>query len=207
MTTVIGTYLLTVLLFLVLPGPVNLAVVDHAARGGWKGALLAVFGSNLASLVLILAAGLMLDGLGRIHESLLDVLAAVGGLYLLYYGSRLWHSRHDLPAAESAPAARGHGAKIVASAFIIGISNPKDVVFFMTFFPPFIVRLGWDLWPGLLLLTALWCLLDYAVLLAYGMGAAKIITPARARTVHTACAALFILIGLYAFGSGIGRFI
>lgn len=207
MIAVIGAYILTVLLFLALPGPVNLAVVNHAARSGWKGALLAVFGSNLASLVLILTAGLMLSGLGQVHEGFLDVLAALGGLYLLYYGWRLWQSRGQTVAPEIRPEIRSSGMKIAASSFMIGISNPKDVIFFMTFFPPFILRLGWDLWPGLLLLTAVWCVLDYTVLLAYGMGAAKIVTPARARAVNAACAVLFILIGLYALGNGAGRLI
>ena len=194
--SVLSAYILTVFLFLIIPGPVNLAVVEAAAKRGFKGALCAVAGTNAASLCLIATAGLMMAGVGKLNPRLLDYLALAGSLYLLYYGVSLWRNRRPHQQTH-AKIPKSH-SKIFIGAFAVGISNPKDVIFFMTFFPPFIGQLGMDLLPALLVLTALWCVLDYAILLAYGLGIAKIITPQREHIIQILCAVLFIGFGAYA---------
>nr|UOP04628.1 LysE family translocator [Conchiformibius kuhniae] len=197
MLSILTTYTATVLLFLIIPYPVNLAVVDAASRRGLKGALCAVAGTNAASLCLIAAAGAMLAGIGSANARFLDYLALVGSIYLIYYGFQLWRTRRDHHAAARAAQPAQYG-KIFANAFAVGISNPKDVLFFMTFFPPFVSRLQMDLLPAMLVLTALWCVLDYAVLTAYGLGIAKLMTPPRQTAVQSLCALLFGGFGAYA---------
>lgn len=104
MIAVLSAYVLTVGLFLILPGPIDLVIMRGANRYGFKGALLTVVATNAASLVWIATAGLMLAGIGRVSESLLNWLTAAGGLYLLYYGYMLWReSTHTHPLDIGAP--------------------------------------------------------------------------------------------------------
>lgn len=48
----------------------------------------------------------------------------------------------------------------------MGIANPKDIVFFVAFFPQFIAVTP-SIGASLTLLTALWVLADFAILLTY----------------------------------------
>lgn len=208
MMSVLAAYAATVAVFLILPGPLSLVVMNGANRYGFKGALLSVAATNAASLVWIACAGLMLAGIGSISEILLTVLTGIGGLYLVYYGIRLWlDARQRQPlklqqAAELAPPPQSLG-KMARSAFWVGLASPKDILFFMTFLPPFIGKLDMGLLPGLLALTAVWCLLDYLILTAYGMGLAKLLTPKRERIAYACSGLLFVVLGLYAAAAGI----
>lgn len=92
---------------------------------------------------------------------------------------------------------------MMIAAFGVGISSPKDIIFFMTFFPPFIGRLNIGLEGGLLVLTMLWCVLDYVILTSYGMGLAKLITPAREKMMYRISALIFWAVGIYAVYWGI----
>lgn len=207
LASVLSTYVLTVLLFLLMPGPVNLAVVQAVARNGLRGGWCAVLGSNTASLVLIGLAVLLMHAGGSVHAQFMEVLSVLGGAYLLYYGWEQWrerqHSQTPAPVvAEECAAAKQpvvHSDwQIARSAFAVGISNPKDIIFFMTFFPPFVTQLPLSFGQAMLVLVALWCVLDYAILLAYALGVNALLTPRRQILLHSACAVLFMVIGLYA---------
>lgn len=207
MMSVLAAYVVTVAVFLIMPGPLDLVIMNGANRYGFKGALLSVAATNAASLVWIGCAGLMLAGIGGISETLLTALTGVGGLYLAYYGIRLWQDarrpRVDVQhAAEQLPPPQSLGS-MVRSAFWVGLANPKDIIFFMTFLPPFIRRLDMGLLPGLLVLTLLWCMLDYLILTAYGMGLARLMTPKREKAAYLLSGLLFIGLGVYAAAAGV----
>lgn len=200
MTSVLLAYILTVGIFLILPSPIDLVIMDGAHRHGFKGAFFSVMATNAASLIWIAAAGLMLAGIGQINDQALNWLTAAGGAYLVYYGISLWREAKqthilDNNNANTTPKSL---KKIMLHAFGVGLSSPKDIIFFMTFFPPFIGQLNIGLINGLLLLTLIWCIMDYLILIAYGMGLAKWLTPARETVVYRLSGITFITIGLYA---------
>ncbi len=60
-------------------------------------------------------------------------------------------------------------------AFTVGISNPKDILFFVAFLPQFISP-DIALLPQLLVMCLSWCVLDLICKLAYG-GGARLLTP------------------------------
>ena len=86
LTSVLLAYILSVTTFLILPGPVNLFVVNATLKQGIKGTLLAIIGTNLASLVLIATAGILIAGADSLNTLILDLLTLLGGIFLLYYG-------------------------------------------------------------------------------------------------------------------------
>lgn len=204
MTSVLLAYILTVGIFLILPSPIDLVIMDGAHRYSFKGAFFTVMATNAASLVWIAAAGLMLAGIGHVSDSALDWLTAAGGVYLAYYGIGLWRDAKQSHTPTANPnAAPKSLKKIMIHAFGVGLSSPKDIIFFMTFFPPFISQLNIGLMPAIIILTLLWCLMDYVILIAYGMGLAKWLTPARETVVYRLSGIIFIAIGLYAAFHGL----
>lgn len=202
MWSVLSAYIATVSIFLLMPGPVNLAVVNATAKFGLKGAFASVVASNFASLLLISVAGLMMAGVSGIHHHLLHILSLFGGFYLIYHGYSLWRNIAKPHIHTQNPSPKTLGTTAIAT-FWIGIANPKDIVFFMTFFTPFVLRMQMDLLPALAILTLLWCILDYTILILYGLGIAKIRTPKIAHMIEWVSAILFIILGLYAITTGI----
>lgn len=65
-------------------------------------------------------------------------------------------------------------------AFTLGISNPKDILFFVAFLPQFMDP-QISLAPQLLVMTCSWCVLDLACKLFYGTSA-KLMAPALRKT-------------------------
>ena len=213
LTSVLITYILSVTTFLILPGPVNLFVVNATLRSGIKGTFWAIFGTNLASLVLIVVAGILITSADSISTILLDILTLLGGLFLLYYGGvQIWDAVYlkgladtpnlseekGLPKTTNKPNPHFSAFKLAAQAFAIGISNPKDVIFFIAFFPPFILQMEMDIPQSLLILTFIWCILDYTLLFLYGILTQKLIKGYFAKVFTLLCGILFLGIGLYA---------
>ncbi|HFZ8353080.1 TPA: hypothetical protein ACIO89_005551, partial [Salmonella enterica subsp. enterica serovar Java] len=73
-------YIVSVILLLLTPGPVIALVTGTAAVHGKRQALKTAFGTNAASLVLILFASLMVTGLVSVDNLYLYVLGASGSI-------------------------------------------------------------------------------------------------------------------------------
>lgn len=206
LTSVLFTYIISVITFLILPGPVNLFVVNSTLKYGIKGSLLAILGTNLASLVLIVIAGFLIAGADFIDTRILDILTFLGGLFLLYYGLMQVRDTlkkkpvRDIPdSIEVNPKIGSYSPiKLISQAFAIGISNPKDVIFFIAFFPPFILQMGFSIPYSLLILTIIWCILDYTLLLTFGLLANHFLKGSFEKIFSFLCGVLFCGIGCYA---------
>ncbi len=67
---------------------------------------------------------------------------------------------------DAQPVAPPQKRSAILTGFLVGIANPKDIIFFVAFFPQFIAVTP-SIGASLTLLTALWVLADFAILLAY----------------------------------------
>ncbi|EHR1763100.1 LysE family transporter [Salmonella enterica] len=125
-------YIVSVILLLLTPGPVIALVTGTAAVHGKRQALKTAFGTNAASLVLILFASLMVTGLVSIDNLYLYVLGASGSIYIGYTSTSnlihiKWDSDNNISIRKNKNGGFGHG-------FLTAISNPKDILFFASFF-------------------------------------------------------------------------
>jgi threonine/homoserine/homoserine lactone efflux protein len=123
-----------------IPGPTVLFVVGRALAHGRRTALASVLGNELGELA---AAALVALGIGPIVERSALVLTAMkmaGAAYLIFLGLRaiLQRRAHEL-AAEVAQQTRG-GLRSVADGFLVGVANPKTLVFFVAILPEFVSR-------------------------------------------------------------------
>ncbi|MGK3123695.1 LysE family translocator [Candidatus Pantoea formicae] len=153
-------YMLAILLLLMTPGPVVALVTGTAARHGYRRAFATVVGTNAASLVLIALAALMLTGLVSLNPLSLQIAGLLGSLFI---GAIAWRG---LGAATNATAQRPATQGGLLKGFVVGISNPKDILFFAALFPQFIAITP-HLSSSLVTLALVWMVFDFAVLAFY----------------------------------------
>lgn len=191
---VLLAFVLTVLAYLGTPGPVTLAVLTLSRQNGWRATAAFIVGTNLSSLVLIAVSSLVLFGLLTLHPAVLTWLRLPGALFLLWFGAQFLRS--FFRPADTPPAPES-GLKLFARGLSLGLSNPKDILFFLAFFPQFLTAAP-QRGPALLILTATWIALDYLLLFTYALAAKTLLRPAVLRWLNLAAGVLFVLIGLFA---------
>ena len=153
-------YLGVISIFILIPGPSALLCIDHGAQRPFRIALITAYGSTAASLILITLAffgvGLLLND----HIILFNGAKLIGGLYLLYIA----YEKLSTKDMNSLNDSQTYGAKF--QGLWVGLSNPKDILFFATLLPNFI---NWDhpLMPQYLLFSLTWIFLDVSVLSGY----------------------------------------
>lgn len=130
-------------------------------------------GTNWASLVLIATAALIISGLLSVNAELLAWVSLAGCLFIALLAidglrSELIITQTDREAAPATREAPGMaaGAGSILRGFLVGLSNPKDIVFFVAFFPQFI-GITSQFQVSLAVLTGLWVLFDFLILLGY----------------------------------------
>jgi threonine/homoserine/homoserine lactone efflux protein len=88
---------------------------------------------------------------------LFTAIKLVGAAYLVYLGVTTLRHRRSLLAALDAPVQRKLVRRILADAFVVGIFNPKVIVFFMAILPQFVDRSSGTVTLQLLALGAIFC--------------------------------------------------
>jgi threonine efflux protein len=118
------------------PGPSFLLVSRTAVRAGFRHGFANVAGLVVANMVWCAAAVGGLTALLALAPWLHRVLQLLGGAYLIYLGISLWRARPEGAAEEKAEA--GSRWRAFASGFLIGVSNPKAIVYFASIFSLFL---------------------------------------------------------------------
>ncbi|BCT32958.1 lysine transporter LysE [Pseudomonas protegens] len=158
-------YVLSVLMLVATPGPVVALIVNTSMNAGPRQAVLTALGTNAASLLLALLAVLMLTTGLALDPRLIGWVSLLGCCFIGWLGVQGLREVFGPAPAEAAPRT-DQGRQGLASGFLVGIGNPKDIVFFASFFPQFI-QVTRSLQHSALLLTLVWVLVDFAVLGAY----------------------------------------
>ncbi|MFI6944028.1 LysE family translocator [Streptomyces sp. NPDC050418] len=130
------------LLVIVIPGPSVLFVIGRALAHGRRTALATVLGNVVGSYLLVVAVAL---GVGTLVERSVAVFVTVklaGAAYLIFLGVQAYRHRADMKAA-TIRAAAGEGERrgdlrTVVDGVIVGVTNPKGIVFFAAVLPQFV---------------------------------------------------------------------
>lgn len=164
-------YFAAIVLLIATPGPVVMLVVGTAARRGVSQGVLTAAGANAASLLLISLATLMVFGVVLVSERLLAWLQLMGCVFVSVLALRTlygeWRAA-GLSGASQTHAAAPSSPRLPAAlqGFFVGIANPKDILFFVAFFPQFIGVTS-DSRASLAILAALWIVVDFTILSGY----------------------------------------
>ncbi|MEK6355942.1 MAG: LysE family translocator [Burkholderia cenocepacia] len=166
-------YLAAIVLLIATPGPVVMLVTGTVARRGFRQGVLTAVGANAASLVLIAGAMLMVFGVVMVSARLLVGLHVAGCLFIAVLAIRTllgeWRAgrgRSGDGTTAGEPASQPRGLPGVVRGFLVGIANPKDLLFFVAFFPQF-VGITPDSRVSLAILAALWIAVDFTIMTGY----------------------------------------
>lgn len=152
-----------VIIMIATPGPVMLLVASAGLKGGYRKAFKTILGTNLASLVLITASILILKGILEIQQQWFDAIKLLGCAYIAYLGMQIVVEAWAPPSGQAPLSKKTSAAGGFGQGFMVAISNPKDIIFFASFFPQFI-HVTPTVEHSLILLTLTWIVLDFATL-------------------------------------------
>jgi hypothetical protein len=139
-------------LIILVPGPSVTFTIARAVAWGRTVAVLTVLGNSLGTLLL---ATMIALGLGPLlaHSRWFSLaLQLAGGSYLIYLGFETWRHRESAVAAMTTREGnRPSRLQIVRQGFVVGVLNPKSLVFFAAVFPHFVDRSAGHITAQLLL--------------------------------------------------------
>lgn len=196
-------YCLAVVIMIATPGPVMMLVIGAGFKGGYRRAFQTIVGTNLASLLLIACSVLILKGIFNIQVIWLDLIKLLGCVYIAYLGVEVLKESRVAAGLKLETASAVGGFR---QGFLVGISNPKDILFFSAFFPQFI-QVTNHFNDSLILLTASWIVLDFLTLSLLYLGFYRLTLSRGYRPVLALCGALLILIALYGLISTAGQYL
>lgn len=125
------------LVFVAVPGPSVLFTISRALTLGRRPALLTVVGNAAGVYVHVIAVAL---GIGAIVERSLaafTILKLVGAAYLVYLGVQALRHRRAVAVLPDVPVAPTRSRRVLTDGFVVGVSNPKSIVFFAAVLPQF----------------------------------------------------------------------
>jgi threonine/homoserine/homoserine lactone efflux protein len=139
---------------IVIPGPNVLFVISRALQQGRAAGLAAVLGGQIGVYVQVIAVALGVGALVERSVAIFTVIKLAGAAYLIYLGLQAVRHRRALSAALDVPVAPRTGGRMLRDGFIVGVSNPKAIVFFAAVLPQFADRSAGQVPVQLLLLGA-----------------------------------------------------
>ena len=165
-------FLLTSLIVIVSPGTGVLYTLAAGLSRGWRASIIAAFGCTLGIIPHMAAAIMGLAALLHMSAIAFQTLKYLGVAYLLYMA---WDALREQGALRVAPDTGDRpAAKVIVSAILINVLNPKLSIFFLAFLPQFVSAGEQHPLARMLLLSLVFMLLTFAVFVGYGLFATAV---------------------------------
>jgi leucine efflux protein len=128
-----GAFVAAIIVFLLIPGPGNLALITSTTKGGIAGGLAATLGVIAGDQVLMWAAVAGVAALLLAYPAAFHAVQWLGAAYLAWLGLKMLLAK---PGAK--PVLNIEPRHYFKQASLITLLNPKAIVFYMAFFPLFV---------------------------------------------------------------------
>jgi threonine/homoserine/homoserine lactone efflux protein len=137
-TANLWAFALAAFALIVVPGPNVLFVIGRSLSLGRKGGLLSVLGGALGTLPAVALVSLGVGSLVAESVIVFTVIKFVGAAYLVYLGIQA--IRHGNAHTDTSPTAKAPPSpfRLLREGFIVGATNPKNIVFFVAVLPQFV---------------------------------------------------------------------
>ena len=121
--------------YAISPGPGLFAVLAISTRYGPIPAMWLSIGHTVGDIIYVALAMLALNAIaGLISDSMLYV-KILGASYLIYIGYQQYRSRG---VSFEQTSNKSSTLKLLVAGFIVGVTNPKTIIFYLSFLPIFI---------------------------------------------------------------------
>jgi len=148
-------FTLTAFALIVVPGPSVLFTVSRALALGRMAGVATVAGNTVGVYVQVVAVAF---GIGALVERSVMVFTIVklgGAAYLIFLGVQAIRHRQKLAEMLGSRIENKSVARVMADGFVVGIGNPKAIVFFAAVLPQFVDRQAGQVPQQMLLLGAI----------------------------------------------------
>lgn len=139
-TTHLLAFALTAFVLIAIPGPSVLFTVSRAIAAGRTAGVATVAGNTVGAFTQVIAVAFGVGPLVERSVALFTVLKLAGAGYLIFLGVQAIRHRQSLTAALGAKVEQKTAARIVLDGFLVGVTNPKVIVFFAAMLPQFVNR-------------------------------------------------------------------
>ncbi|WP_063052072.1 LysE family translocator [Nocardia arthritidis] len=167
-------FLLTTLVIVATPGTGVLFTLAAGLSRGVRAAVIAAFGCTLGTVPHLIAAITGLAALLNASAVAFQTLKYLGVAYLVYMA---WSTFRD-KGALAVPEQTGHTApsvrKVITSAVLLNLLNPKLTIFFFAFLPQFVPSGAPNAVARMLELSGIFMLATFVVFAVYGACAAAV---------------------------------
>ncbi len=127
-------------LLIMIPGPSVLFTISRAMVLGRKAALLNVVGNAGGAAVQIVAVAAGLGALVAQSVAAYTVVKWVGAAYIVYLGVQAIRHRRVGDEIGAASPQVTRASRVLREGFVVGITNPKTIVFLVAMLPQFVAR-------------------------------------------------------------------
>jgi threonine/homoserine/homoserine lactone efflux protein len=160
-------FLVTCLIVVLIPGTGVIFTVSTGLTAGKRASVFAALGCTAGILPHLLASVLGLSALLHTSALAFEVLKYAGVAYLLYLAYATWRDRsafamNDAPAVATA-------RSLMLRGFLLNILNPKLTIFFLAFLPQFVAPGSTAPAVQMLVLSAVFMAMTFAVFVIYGL--------------------------------------
>ncbi len=139
-TTHLVAFVLLSYALIVIPGPNVLFVISRALQLGRAAGLAAVVGGQLGVYTQVIAVAVGIGALVEQSVAIFTVIKLAGAAYLIYLGVQAIRQRRSLTAALDIGVAKKPTGQMLRDGFVVGVTNPKAILFFAAELPQFADR-------------------------------------------------------------------
>ena len=127
------SFVAAIVVFLMIPGPGNLALITSTGKGGLRGGFACIFGVIAGDQVLMWLAVAGVAALLSAYPPAFHAVQWLGAAYLAWLGLRM-----ILAKPGDQPVLQMKAKHYFKQSLVITLLNPKAIVFYMAFFPLFV---------------------------------------------------------------------
>jgi threonine/homoserine/homoserine lactone efflux protein len=160
-------FLITSLIVVLIPGTGVIYTVSTGIVQGRKASVYAALGCTAGIVPHLLATVLGLAAVMHISALVFQLLKYAGVAYLFYVAYTTW--KDSSAFAIDGTVAHTSPMGLVVKAFLLNILNPKLTIFFLAFLPQFVEPGAAQPLAQLLILSAVFMAMTFAVFVVYGM--------------------------------------
>ncbi|WP_026875410.1 LysE family translocator [Jiangella gansuensis] len=165
------TFVVSSFVLIAVPGPSVLFTVGRALVLGRRGGVASAAGNAAGAGALVVAVAF---GLGALVERSIVVFTIVklaGAAYLIYLGVQAIRHRRSFAAAAAGTVRVTSARRAAREAFVVGVTNPKVIVFFAAVLPQFVSPSGAPASIQMLLFGAVFTAMAFAMDSCWALGA------------------------------------
>ena len=133
-------YAAVVSVVIAIPGPSVLFTISRALTVGRRAALLTVVGNEAGLCVQVVAVAFGVGAVLEQYAQILTVVKLAGAAYLVFLGVQALRHRTSMAEALAANLPPVTPLRAIRDGFVVGVANPKSIVFLVVGLPEFVSK-------------------------------------------------------------------